>query len=51
MGVDMVAAYLNGRAGAPTPAPHLGLDPVLAETGGALLWHEQLLQVLDTYTG
>ncbi|WP_053063500.1 DNA polymerase III subunit alpha [Nocardiopsis sp. RV163] len=51
MGVDMVAAYLDGRAGAPAPAPHPCLDPVLAETGGALLWHEQLLQVLDAYTG
>lgn len=51
MGVDMVAAYLAGRAGAPAPAPHPDLDSILAETGGALLWHEQLLNVLDTYTG
>ncbi|WP_159943522.1 MULTISPECIES: DNA polymerase III subunit alpha [unclassified Nocardiopsis] len=51
MGVDMVSAYLNGRDGTPAPAPHPDLDPILAETGGALLWHEQLLHVLDAFTG
>ncbi|MDE3722779.1 DNA polymerase III subunit alpha [Nocardiopsis sp. N85] len=51
VGVDMVGAYLDGRAGRPRPAPHPDLDPVLAETGGAVLYHEQLLRVLDVFTG
>ncbi|GAA1093688.1 DNA polymerase III subunit alpha [Nocardiopsis metallicus] len=52
MGTDMVAAYLGARDGAcPPPLPHPALAPVLAETGGALLFHEQLLRALDTMTG
>lgn len=51
VGVDMVGAYLDGRAGHPRPAPHPDLDPVLADTGGAVLYHEQLLKVLDVYLG
>ncbi|QKW32560.1 DNA polymerase III subunit alpha (plasmid) [Nocardiopsis flavescens] len=51
VGVDMVGAYLDGRAGSPRPTPHTDLDPVLADTGGAVLYHEQLLRVLDVYLG
>ncbi|WP_017588914.1 PHP domain-containing protein [Nocardiopsis ganjiahuensis] len=51
MGVDMVSVYLAGRQGAVLPVPHPSLEPVLAPTGGALLWHEQLLLALDAITG
>ncbi|MBQ1080019.1 MULTISPECIES: DNA polymerase III subunit alpha [unclassified Nocardiopsis] len=52
MGTDMVSAYLGAREGAETPRlPHPDLAPVLAETGGALLFHEQLLHAIDTMTG
>ncbi|WP_436892297.1 PHP domain-containing protein [Nocardiopsis dassonvillei] len=51
VGVDMVGAYLDGRAGHPRPAPHPDLDPVLAATGGAVLYHEQLLRALDVFLG
>ncbi|NKY98905.1 DNA polymerase III subunit alpha [Nocardiopsis alborubida] len=51
MGVDVVSAYLAGRAGTATQAPHPAVEQILAETGGALLWHEQLLHLLDAMTG
>ena len=52
MGTDMVGAYLGAREGTEPPRlPHPALGPVLAETGGALLYHEQLLRALDTMTG
>ncbi|MBR8740624.1 DNA polymerase III subunit alpha [Nocardiopsis sp. MG754419] len=52
MGTDMVSAYMGAREGDEPPRlPHPTLGPVLAETGGALLYHEQLLRTLDTMTG
>ncbi|WP_159945316.1 MULTISPECIES: DNA polymerase III subunit alpha [unclassified Nocardiopsis] len=51
MGVDVVGAYLAGRTGNREEGPHPAVAPLLTETGGALLWHEQLLHVLDTMTG
>lgn len=52
MGTDMVGSYLGARDGsAPQRLPHPDLEPVLAETGGALLFHEQLLQAIDAMTG
>ncbi|MFE9243428.1 DNA polymerase III subunit alpha [Nocardiopsis sp. NPDC006938] len=52
MGTDMVSAYLGAREGSEPPRlPHPDLAPVLAETGGALLFHEQLLHTIDTMTG
>lgn len=52
IGSDIVGAHLAARAGGgAAPAAHPSLEPILAETGGVMIWHEQMLRVLDAMTG
>lgn len=52
VGSDMVGPYLAARDGSAAPAPPAPvLSRVLAETGGVVVFHEQVLQVLHTMTG
>ncbi|MFD3683953.1 PHP domain-containing protein [Nocardiopsis sp. NPDC058631] len=48
---DMITPYLSARDGAP-PARSLTplLDDVLAETGGVVIWHEQIIALLHAMT-
>ena len=49
---DMVRPFLEARQGW-TPAEYLhpDLEPVLAQTSGVVVFHEQVLQVVSTMTG
>ena len=48
---DMITPYLSARDGAP-PALSLTplLDDVLSETGGVVIWHEQIIALLHAMT-
>jgi error-prone DNA polymerase len=49
---DMVRPFLEQRHGfAPEDYPHPDLEPVLAETHGVVVFHEQVLRILDVMTG
>ncbi|UBH23970.1 DNA polymerase III subunit alpha [Micrococcus porci] len=49
---DMVRPFLEHRHGwAPAHYPHPHLEPVLAETHGVTVFHEQVLRTLDVMTG
>ncbi|MDY6054790.1 DNA polymerase III subunit alpha [Micrococcus sp.] len=49
---DMVRPFLEHRHGwAPARYPHPDLEPVLAETHGVTVFHEQVLRTLDVMTG
>lgn len=49
---DMVTPYLETRHGRrPVSYPHPGLAGILAESSGVVVFHEQLLRVLDAMTG
>ncbi|MFI0411224.1 DNA polymerase III subunit alpha [Actinomadura sp. 3N508] len=49
---DMVTPFLEARAGTREPAyPHPDLEPVLRESLGVIVFHEQVLRVLDVMTG
>ncbi|MDI3330990.1 MAG: DNA polymerase III subunit alpha [Micrococcus sp.] len=49
---DMVRPFLEQRHGfAAARYPHPDLEPVLAETHGVTVFHEQVLRTLDTMTG
>lgn len=49
---DMVRPFLEQRHGwAPARYPHPDLVPVLAETHGVTVFHEQVLRTLDVMTG
>jgi error-prone DNA polymerase len=49
---DMIAPYLETRHGRrPARFPHEDLAHVLGETGGVVIFHEQVLRVIDTMTG
>lgn len=49
---DMVRPFLEQRHGwAPARYPHPHLVPVLAETHGVTVFHEQVLRTLDVMTG
>ncbi|HEV2376015.1 MAG TPA: DNA polymerase III subunit alpha [Streptosporangiaceae bacterium] len=49
---DMVTPYLEIRHGRRPPCyPHEDLADALAETGGVVVFHEQVLRVVDTMTG
>ncbi|MCC5783813.1 DNA polymerase III subunit alpha, partial [Kocuria sp. CCUG 69068] len=49
---DMVRPYLEHRHGWSAPVSiHPSLDPILAETHGVTVFHEQVLRILDTFTG
>lgn len=49
---DMVRPFLEHRHGwAPAVYPHESLRPVLAETHGVTVFHEQVLRTFDVFTG
>ncbi|OLT05091.1 DNA polymerase III subunit alpha [Kocuria sp. CNJ-770] len=49
---DMVRPYLEHRHGWSRPASvHPRLDPILAETHGVTVFHEQVLRILHAFTG
>ena len=49
---DMVRPFLEARQGWASPRyPHPDLEPVLAETCGVVVFHEQVLQIVSTLTG
>ncbi|HEY4614678.1 MAG TPA: DNA polymerase III subunit alpha [Citricoccus sp.] len=49
---DMVRPFLEQRHGfAAARYPHPDLEPILAETHGVTVFHEQVLRTLDTMTG
>ena len=49
---DMVTPFLESRAGTREPAyPHPDLEPALRESLGVIVFHEQVLRVLDVMTG
>jgi error-prone DNA polymerase len=49
---DMVTPFLRVRHGAEDPRfPHEDLRGVLAETGGVVVFHEQVLRIIDVMTG
>jgi error-prone DNA polymerase len=49
---DMITPYLATRHGTRAATyPHKDLRPALRETGGVIVFHEQVLRVLDAMTG
>ncbi|WP_030171169.1 DNA polymerase III subunit alpha [Spirillospora albida] len=49
---DMVSPFLAAREGTREPAyPHPDLEPILRESLGGIVFHEQVLRVLDAMTG
>jgi error-prone DNA polymerase len=49
---DMVSPYLDRRHGfAEVAYPHPSLRPILAETHGVVVWHEQVIRVIAATTG
>jgi error-prone DNA polymerase len=49
---DMVTPFLNARQGWSTPEyPHERLRPVLAETEGVVVFHEQVIRTIAVFTG
>ena len=47
----MPAQYIAARHGATPSYPHPDLEPVLADTYGVLIWHEQIIEIVATLTG
>ncbi|GGV30730.1 DNA-directed DNA polymerase [Actinomadura cremea] len=49
---DMVSPFLDSRAGLRAPDyPHPDLEPALRESLGVVVFHEQVLRVVDVMTG
>ncbi|WP_308198597.1 DNA polymerase III subunit alpha [Actinomadura litoris] len=49
---DMVSPFLAARAGTREPEyPHPDLEPVLRESLGVVVFHEQVLRIFDVMTG
>jgi error-prone DNA polymerase len=49
---DMVTPFLESRQGWRAPADlHPVLEPYLADTGGVVVFHEQVLQIIAAFTG
>src|SRR6202000_1301960 len=49
---DMIGPFLRTRHGLAEPRyPHEKLERALAETGGVVVFHEQVLRVIDVMTG
>ncbi|MCW3035098.1 MAG: polymerase alpha subunit, partial [Actinobacteria bacterium] len=49
---DMVRPFLERRMGLePTVYPHPSMRPILAETNGVVVYHEQVMRVISTLTG
>ncbi|MFF7953955.1 DNA polymerase III subunit alpha [Streptomyces griseorubiginosus] len=47
----MPALYIAARHGAAPKYPHPDLEPVLNDTYGVVIWHEQIIAILSTMTG
>ncbi len=47
----MPAQYIAARHGAAPKYPHPDLEPVLDDTYGVVIWHEQIIAILTTMTG
>ncbi|MFE7948190.1 DNA polymerase III subunit alpha [Streptomyces sp. NPDC057426] len=47
----MPAMYIAARHGAAPTYPHLDLEPVLRDTYGVTIWHEQIIDILAVMTG
>lgn len=47
----MPALYIAARHGAEPTYPHPDLEPVLADTYGVTIWHEQIIDILAVMTG
>ncbi|MGW6706854.1 DNA polymerase III subunit alpha [Streptomyces sp. NPDC054956] len=47
----MPALYIAARHGAAPHYPHRDLEPVLADTYGVTIWHEQIIGMLSILTG
>ncbi|MFJ6017529.1 DNA polymerase III subunit alpha [Streptomyces sp. NPDC092952] len=47
----MPALYIAARHGAPPAYPHPDLEPVLRDTYGVTIWHEQVIDLLAVMTG
>lgn len=49
---DMVRPFLEARQGWARPRfPHPDLEPILAETAGVVVFHEQVIQIIAAMTG
>jgi error-prone DNA polymerase len=49
---DMIGPFLRARHGLAQPSyPHSKLADVLRETGGVVVFHEQVLRIIDAVTG
>ncbi len=49
---DMISPFLRTRHGLAEPRyPHEKLEPALRETGGVVVFHEQVLRIIDVMTG
>lgn len=49
---DMITPFLKVRHGLEEPRyPHEDLKPALEETGGVIIFHEQVLRIIDVMTG
>jgi error-prone DNA polymerase len=49
---DMVTPFLQARQGWRDPVyPHPDLEPVLRSTCGVVVFHEQVLQIIEVFTG
>ncbi|MEU4077644.1 DNA polymerase III subunit alpha [Streptomyces venezuelae] len=42
----MPAEYIAARHGEPPAYPHPDLEPILADTYGVLIWHEQIIKIV-----
>lgn len=47
----MPALYIAARHGAAPRYPHPDLEPVLSDTYGVTIWHEQIIDMLSVMTG
>ncbi|MFE2342918.1 DNA polymerase III subunit alpha, partial [Streptomyces sp. NPDC059431] len=47
----MPALYIAARHGAAPRYPHRDLEPVLADTYGVTIWHEQIIDIFAVMTG
>ncbi|MGW6688358.1 DNA polymerase III subunit alpha [Streptomyces sp. NPDC054961] len=47
----MPALYIAARHGAAPHYPHPDLEPVLADTYGVTIWHEQIIEIFRVMTG